>query len=191
LIEAAKQLEEAATNLYQVAQSSSSTPQQFLESAKSAATKALALVEKAEQAMKIEKDSVKKELLRDAIFELRDASQKVLVSAKEYRKNPCQTTKAKFEAEYQRLEQAIRKVVGLNSGEIYDDTPKEKLRACLDALESASTNLIRNCSTNPEETDTDVQVLSAIALQLAKQAESYANSVSDPEKKKENPCRSC
>jgi len=134
--------------------------------------------------MKIEKDSVKKELLRDAIFELRDASQKVLVSAKEYRKNPCQTTKAKFEAEYQRLEQAIRKVVGLNSGEIYDDTPKEKLRACLDALESASTNLIRNCSTNPEETDTDVQVLSAIALQLAKQAESYANSVSDPEKKK-------
>ncbi len=45
-------------------------------------------MEQAENAMKLEKDPVKKELLRDAIRELREASQAVLQAAKAYRQNP-------------------------------------------------------------------------------------------------------
>jgi hypothetical protein len=40
------------------------------------------------------------------------------------------------------------------------------------------------CITNPQDTANEVDVITAIALQLAKQAEIYANELSDPVQKK-------
>eukprot|EP01114_Cavostelium_apophysatum_P003519 TRINITY_DN1345_c0_g1_i2.p1 TRINITY_DN1345_c0_g1~~TRINITY_DN1345_c0_g1_i2.p1 ORF type:complete len:784 (+),score=242.09 TRINITY_DN1345_c0_g1_i2:136-2487(+) len=183
LIEAAQDLEEAATNLYTITQNG--TTAQFVESAKLAASKALQLVNQAEEAMKMEKDPVKKRLIKDAVAELRDASGAMIRAAKAYRENPNDPqAKADLDEAHLRLEAAIRRVVGLTGGEDQDQTPKGKLAMTANALESAARAVVESAKNNPKDLLEDAQSLAAIAMQLAKDIENVALDINDPVQKK-------
>jgi len=183
LIEAAKDLEEAASNLYTTTQTG--TAQEFIEAARIAANRALLLVEQAENAARLEKDPVKKVLIRDAIAELREASQAMIRAAKAYRENPDDPkAKADLDQAHQRLEAAIRNVVALTGGELGDQTPRGKMATTANALESAARNLVYAAQHNPKDLIDEANTLAAIAMQFVRDAEAVAAETQDPAERK-------
>lgn len=183
LINAARDLEEAATNLYTVTQHG--TDEEFIASAKAAASKALLLCEQAEAAARNEKDPVRKALLKDAAAELREASAEMIKAAKAYRENPNDpAAKARFEQAHRRLEAAIKRVVAATGGEVGDDSPRGKLATSTLALEAAAKRVVHDATHDQKSLVEDAQTLAAVAMQLARDAEAVAALTTDPAEKK-------
>jgi len=182
LIEMAKSLSQAAQDLYTVAQKG--TNEQFMEAAKLAANKALQMVAEAEAALNKENDPVKKHVIKNAIAELRDASQAMIKAAKAYRENPTAENKAKLDAAHARLDNAIRAVLAATSGDIDDGTPRGRLAVSTNALEAQALNVINAAKNNPSALVNEAQSLAAIALATARDIEAFAATVDDPVKKK-------
>lgn len=101
------------------------------------------MVAEAEEAMSKEKDPVKRQVIKDAIAELRDASSEMIKAAKAYRENPTPENKARLDAAQARLDNAIRAVLASTSGDIDDGTPRGRLAVSTNALESAALNGIK------------------------------------------------
>jgi len=183
LLESAKQLEEVVANFYNVVQTG--TPQQYLEMAALVSSKAMAMAEQGDNAIRMEKDPVKKQILKDAVQELREASAAMMKASKRYRENPnSNEARAELDENYARLEDAIKAVVSLTGREADEQTPKGKLAMAANALESASNALIRDAQSNPSNVLSDSEAVAAIAMQFARQAEELANQTSDPDQKK-------
>lgn len=98
------------------------------------------MVAQAEDAMAKEKDPIKRQVIKDSIAELRDASQEMIKAAKAYRENPTPENKARLDAAHARLDVAIRAVLAATSGDIDDGTPRGRLAVSANALESAALN---------------------------------------------------
>jgi len=132
-----------------------------------------------------EKDPVKKVFIKDAAAELRDASADMIKAAKAYRENPTEENKRRLDRAHERLENAIRRVLETNNGEIFsDNTPKGKLATTANALELAAKNVVYSARNNPQQLLEDAQVLAAIAMQFVRDAEALAAVTDDPVKKK-------
>jgi hypothetical protein len=148
LIDTARELEEAASNLYTVAQNG--TPAQFVEAAKIAASKALSLVNQTEAAIRLEKDPVKRQLMKDAAAELREASQALIAAGKAVVENPNDPeARARLEQCHRRLEAAIKAVVAATGQDTSDTSPQGKLIMSTTALESAAKAGSLSFSTHP------------------------------------------
>jgi hypothetical protein len=181
LIDRAKDLEDAATSLYQV--TLNGTDDNFVAAAKQAASRALALVAEADKLAESETDPVRKLLIKSAAQELRDASAEMIRAAKAYRENPNDPQrKLALQEAHRRLEAAIRRVLDA-SGEP-DHTPGGRINNSMAAVGLAADRLRDAALNDPAALVEAAQVLAAVALQYGKDAEAYAATLTDEAQRK-------
>jgi len=185
LIEAAKDLEATATNLYNIVMNKGSDAD-FLNAARETGKKALQLAEQAEAAAKKEKDPIRRVLLQDMASELRDASAAYLRAAKAYRQNPNDPAlRQAFEEAHEALNAAIRRVANAGQGGSLGDesTPQGRFLQSAAALEIAARNVL-NAGLNGSPTLVeDAQTLAAVAVRAAQDIEALAQLETDPARK--------
>eukprot|EP01119_Soliformovum_irregulare_P005452 TRINITY_DN17211_c0_g1_i1.p1 TRINITY_DN17211_c0_g1~~TRINITY_DN17211_c0_g1_i1.p1 ORF type:complete len:812 (+),score=266.83 TRINITY_DN17211_c0_g1_i1:195-2438(+) len=185
LIEAAKDLEATATDLYNIVMNRGSDAD-FLNAARETGRKALQLAEQAEAAARKEKDPIKRVLLQDMAAQLRDASAAYLRAAKAYRQNPNDPAlRRAFEEAHEALNAAIRRVANANqSGSLGDETtPEGRFLQSASALEVAARNVLNGGLNGSPTLVEDAQTLAAVAMRTAQDIEALAAQCSDPAQK--------
>ncbi|PRP74596.1 large adhesin, partial [Planoprotostelium fungivorum] len=174
LIEDAKTLETIFTDLYH--NTKTGTNEEFMEKARTAATKAKGVVDQALAAAAAESNPIKKQLILNAVNDLKEASAGFLRAAKEVRQNPdSKEAQAALDAAHRAMEAAIKNVIDVTSSNDIAELPTDsKFNVASNALESAAATVVKNAKENPTEVAQNSRDLMAIALAYADNAEQLA-----------------
>lgn len=182
LIESAKSMETIADDLYSVAQTG--TPQQVAQVSSSLAQKAKILQQQGIEAYKGESNPVKAQLIKNAVVELKAATEEMVKASNVYNENPTTENKQRLDQANARLKAAIRGVVDETQFDPSQESPGVVFTTTAAALESAALQLITSATTSPEDVVEDAKLLNSVALHYVKDAERYADTLENEEQKR-------
>eukprot|EP01117_Protostelium_nocturnum_P012156 TRINITY_DN4460_c0_g1_i1.p1 TRINITY_DN4460_c0_g1~~TRINITY_DN4460_c0_g1_i1.p1 ORF type:complete len:484 (-),score=256.11 TRINITY_DN4460_c0_g1_i1:57-1508(-) len=143
------------------------------------------VVDQALQAAQVEKDPVKKQLILNAVNELREASSEFLRAAKELRKDPNSAEAARnLDAAQRRMDGAIKGVIDVSSTDVTELPHETQFNYAANAIESSASILLRNAVSQYPEASQNAKDLQNIAEAFNSHAQKVAEEKTDPNQKK-------